>query len=541
MRRDTKSIFGWGGAALLIAACFTAPCFAAGLLQSKNSLSARQHKEQGVVYLNQHNLPRALDEFHAALLLDPKDPAAHDNLGIALAESGQNDEAAKEFEEAVRLSVNFALAHFHLALAYDRLGRTPEAILEYETTLRLEPGLIDARYALSADCWKLGDGDGAIQLLRQIVKQNPPFAAEVHYNLGLELKQVGNMDEAARELKIAVALQPNSPKFYIGLCQILTEKLDLDGAIDSAKKAIELAPGNPEAHYDLAEALRLKGELGLAEAQYKRVLEINPEYALAHRQLGVVFRQKGSYEAAAAQLQDAAQEDPQDAGARYYLGSVLLKLNNVDGAIEELTGAIRLNPYDSAVHITLAGALNRVGRAQDAQEEIKKAQTLKDLEADAGRSRLLLGSAETHLKKNETEAALAELRQAVQLSPEYPEAQFQLARGLQQKGAPAPEVEKILRKVIDLKSDYAQAHLQLGLVLENTGHQAEAAAEFKRALEIAPSLVEAHRALGKSAFAAHDWPAAIAEFGAILVWDKDDRAARQNLAFAHVQQRRPGH
>ena len=507
---------------------------AAGLAQNTDS-SAEVHQKHGIAYLNQHNLPRALDEFRAAVLARPGEPVAHDYLGVALAESGRTEEATREFEEALRLSNDFTPAHFHLALALDRQGRTSEAIPEYEATLRIQPDLIEARYALSADCWKVGDWDGAIQLLRQVTERNPSFAAETRRNLGLELKQEGKLDEAVQEFKAAINLQSDSPELYLALAQTLTEKQGSGGAKASARKAVALARDRPESNYDLAEALRLKGDLEAAEAQFRRVLEVDPRYPYAHRQLGLVLRQKGSYDAAAAELKEAAEADPQDAEARYYLGSVLLKLNDVEHAVENFTEALRLNPYDSATHIALAGALNRMGKAQDAQAEIVKAQALDKLAADAGQSRVLLGSAVEHLKKGDVSSALDELRQAAQMSPEYPEVQLQLARALQMKGAAPAEVEKTLRRAVELKPDHAQAHLQLGIVLESMGRTAEAATEFRRARDLAPSLVEAHRALGNAARAARDWPVAVAEFGAIVVWNKDDREAQQELSFALAQ------
>ena len=537
MLRDITSIFGWGSAPKVMALLLVAPLCAAALAQRDVS-TARSHQQQGVAYLDEHNLLKAVEEFRAAVADAPSDPAAHDYLGIALAESNQNEEAAKEFAVAVRLSEDFAQAHFHLAMADNLLGRSAEAIREFVATLRIEPQSIDARYALSAACWKLGDYEGAIQLLRQVLKQNPPFAAEAHYNLGLELKQIGQLKEATRELQAAVGLEPDSVGYRTALCQTLTENLDLDGALALAQETIKLAPTNPGPHFDLAEASRVKGDLATAEAQFNQTLQLDPRFPRAHRQLGLVLRQKGLYEAAVGQLQEAVQEDSNDAEVRYLLGSVYLKLNESQHALENLTESVSSNPYDSAAHITLAAILNRLGRKDEAQEELKKAQALDDLKANAGRSRILLGSAAEHVRKGEIDAAIGELRNATELSPEYTEAHFQLVLALQKKGAPAEQVERSLRRVIELKPDYAPAYLQMGLLLQREGQTEKATEEFHRAVGLAPSLVDAHRALAKLAQAAHDWRTAVAEFGAILVWMDDDREARRGLSVSLAQRKK---
>jgi len=223
--------------------------------------------------------------------------------------------------------------------------------------------------------------------------------------------------------------------------------------------------------------------------------------------------------------------DSNDAEAYYYLGSVRLKLNDTDGAIAALTRAVEVNGYESASRLALATALSKAGRSSESQEQSRKASALKELEANAGQSRVLLGSAVQHLAGGDIDTAIGELRQAVKLSPEYPEAQTQLALALLRKGSHDAEAVQILRRALELKDD-AGTHLQLGMALEKTGQRTEALTEFRRAAELAPSTVEAHRRLAKAAMAAGDWKAVVEESTAILAWDSDDAAARKELTLA---------
>src|SRR5215472_5155174 len=151
----------------------------------------------------------AIDRLAAIAEAHPSDPLAHDELGIALAEGGRNSEAIDEFTKAASLSPDFADAHLHLALSYQRAGQTRQALPEFETVLRLAPEGANVRYALSAACWTLGDQQGAITLLRQIVAENPPFVAEALYNLGIELRQTGKLQSAVDALRTANARKPD--------------------------------------------------------------------------------------------------------------------------------------------------------------------------------------------------------------------------------------------------------------------------------------------------------------------------------------------
>ena len=98
-----------------------ATCSWIALAQNTDAHSARVHRHQGVTYLDQGDLVRALDEFRSAVRLDPADAASHDGLGIALVQSGRAEQAVTEFQAAIALEDSFAAAHFHLGLAYDGL------------------------------------------------------------------------------------------------------------------------------------------------------------------------------------------------------------------------------------------------------------------------------------------------------------------------------------------------------------------------------------------------------------------------------------
>jgi tetratricopeptide (TPR) repeat protein len=86
--------------------------------------------------------------------------------------------------------------------------------------------------------------------------------------------------------------------------------------------------------------------------------------------------------------------------------------------------------------------------------------------------------------------------------------------------------------VLQLDPDHALAHLNLGLLLAKHGNAAAARAELEKASEVAPSLVEAHSALGKLAKDSQDWPTAIRELQAVIAWTPQDRTAHADLAGA---------
>jgi len=78
--------------------------------------------------------------YYDALRLNPNNDGAHNNLGIALARQGRNQEAEEHLRRATAIAPANAEAHNNLGLVLARQGRHREAVVEYEESLRLKPG-----------------------------------------------------------------------------------------------------------------------------------------------------------------------------------------------------------------------------------------------------------------------------------------------------------------------------------------------------------------------------------------------------------------
>jgi tetratricopeptide (TPR) repeat protein len=79
-------------------------------------------------------------EYQAALRIQPRYANAHNDLGLALANSGRWQEAIAEYEAALGINPDLAQAHFNLGNALSQLpGRLADAIGEYEAALRIRP------------------------------------------------------------------------------------------------------------------------------------------------------------------------------------------------------------------------------------------------------------------------------------------------------------------------------------------------------------------------------------------------------------------
>ena len=111
---------------------------------------------------------------------------------------------------------------------------------------------------------------------------------------------------------------------------------------------------------------------------------------------------------------------------------------------------------------------------------------------------LLVQSGKHLLETGDTTKAVELLREAAKLSPDFEDAQLWFGVALRQAGTGLGESRLALEKVLELNPARAEAHYQLGLTLKEAGNTRDALKQLGRAVDLAPSLIEAQRALGKS-------------------------------------------
>ena len=120
-------------------------------------------------------LERAIAHYQRALQLNPRDAAAHSNLGDVLKRAGRIEEAMEHFRQAVRIQPSLAEPHYNLANLLSAQGKLEEAIEHYRQALRARKDFVEA-----------------------------------HNNLGVALLKVGRIEEAIEHFRRALLLKPDS-------------------------------------------------------------------------------------------------------------------------------------------------------------------------------------------------------------------------------------------------------------------------------------------------------------------------------------------
>lgn len=182
----------------------------------------------------------AIPAWQKAVSLDPDDPRAHNNLGIALAGSGKVADAVAEYKKSLALNGNSSQTENNLGSALAQQGQMDEARQHFEDALRINPDNAAAEVnlgnALSAEG---GHADEAIALLKNGAEKQPNLP-DGQNGLGVALAHAGNLEEATAHLQKAVDLAPQDAGYRYNLGRVLAARSLFAEALPQFSEAARL-------------------------------------------------------------------------------------------------------------------------------------------------------------------------------------------------------------------------------------------------------------------------------------------------------------
>jgi len=202
---------------------------------------------------------------------------------------------------------------------------------------------------------------------------------------------------------------------------------------------------------------------------------------------------KGERKQAIVVLHEIIQTNPRDADARLVLGSVLMEDGERAESIAQLSEAVRLRPRSAEAHNALGEAFNSFGEMQPARGAFEKAVALdpKFAQARVNLGQVLVQAGEFGAAAEHLDRALARLGNSPDAAtPHYLRAKVYTDRN---------EVEKAvaqLKEAVSLRPDFAEAWSDLGQARKTLLDDAGALAAFQRAVESSPDDAVAQYRLG---------------------------------------------
>jgi tetratricopeptide (TPR) repeat protein len=317
--------------------------------------------------------------------------------GLSYREAGQYASAEALYSSTILRNPSCWLCQENLGILslHDVPPRREEAVDRFRQALRIYADDAQVHYNLGTTLMELGQLDESAAQLQQSVTLAPGYA-EAYGNRGVVLQRLGRMAEARDAYRTALDIKPELTFARANLSVVLNQLGQHDEAVRELHQQDQTEqPAAPAAEAErstrLADAAVIAHDFAGAVTYYREALRQGSIPPLSRLQFAVALSQTGDLDEAVVQLDAAIRESPNDSQAHAFLGEALLAKHTPERALHEFQESVRLGGNTAAVHNDLGVALATLGR---------------------------------------TDEAVREFHEALRLQPDYPQAEANLAKAL---------------------------------------------------------------------------------------------------------------
>jgi tetratricopeptide (TPR) repeat protein len=284
------------------------------------------------------------------------------------------------------------------------------------------------------------------------------------------------------------------------------KKIELrDKAIESLKRAIQLKEDDAGSDSSLGRLYDDQGRYAEAIEQYEKAIshQIKDDLskALAYGGIAHVYSESGRVADAIEWLNKAIKLQPEVPIFYTSLAMIYQQQGNFDEAISNLKKAIDRERPPTAHSSTQLGTIYFVrarqkGNEADYEEAIKLANDAIKINRSYGSAYLLLGQVYKFYRNGaDADKAIENYELAAKYDPKNPLIYFSAGNLYFAVKHNDDAAVNNLKKAVDLKPDYAQAYLELGEAYHHKHDDAEAIKQLQNAIKYDDNNVEAYREL----------------------------------------------
>ncbi len=252
--------------------------------------------------------------------------------------------ATEQFKLATDRDPNYALAFTGLAdsyaLAPEYAGTpwsetAPQARKYAERAIALDRQLGEPHATLAIVAHKLWQWDEAEKEFKQAIELNPNYATAFHW-YSILLKDLGRYDEAEKAIKRAAELDPLSGAIGCNISMIYQVQNDQEASVKNSLKLIELDPSFGRAYEYLGLSYLKLGRKEEAVKTMEKAVELTNRQNVVLSELGYVYGRTGNRDKALAVARELEARYVRKEAAGHEVAAVYSGLGEKDKAFEWL-------------------------------------------------------------------------------------------------------------------------------------------------------------------------------------------------------------
>lgn len=454
------------------------------------------HLQQGVVYFKQQQYRKALEEFHQAHSVQPRNATIDNLIGITNTKLGKLDEANQYYQLAIQLKpgdagphrnlgVNYLsakdyaaaekeliaaeeidpqspFAHYYLATLYLETSRDLDAAKQFEPARQLlenDPGLL---FLMASAYLRLDQKPQAIALIHDL-EERSSLNVDQEYKLGVLLTAKQMYPEAVERFRNIVRMQPASWNSKFNLAIALINLNQLQEAITVLQPLTAERARDARLFTLLGSLYEATGNFPKALSSYASAVQDDPDNPDRYLDYTRLLMDLDRYGEAARIVQQGIKDTPDAYALNLRMGSIEMTQGQYAQARQSFEKAIQEHPEITLGYIALAQGYMREGKDQEASDVLTGAR--KELPPDA-MLEYLYGLVLSHLSQKPE--AIAALQRSVSLNPQVAESHYELGRLYLQSGQ-IQQAQAEFERVIELAPQHANGHYQLSQIYARLG------------------------------------------------------------------------
>ena len=287
-----------------------------------------------------------------------------------------------------------------------------------QTTSSGAQELLRTAYSL----YRAGKFDEAYTSCTKAIALNPKDY-RAHVLLGYIYGAQRKLKNASDSFATAISLEPKDKEVYLLKAQVDFLRNASDQALVAARKAIELDPKYSDAHMMVGALLKFDPKRrNEAIAAYENALQINPQLVKAYEELGQIYEADKQEKKAEEIFRKGMDVDPKHMAGRFALGRMLVKQNRLKEARELWDGRTSDEDNTFPNFIELLTRAENFKRATDAAvQNPNDPQALVNLG-------IAIMEGDHWVVDGRQERAIKQFRRALELKPDYAQAQYQIVK-----------------------------------------------------------------------------------------------------------------
>jgi len=373
----------------------------------------------------------------------------------------------------------------YLAIAEASSGNVDQAITDFRRAIQLGNSSPRIYYNLGVAYLQHHESTAAIRELKLAVAKDPEFLPAQHA-LGVALVDLGRPGEAIPYFERERTRSPKDPEVWANLVQAQFAAGLTKAAMQSADDAVEKIPANTHLTVLLANLCLDYQQPQKARYLLENASELAPQDNSIKLLLAKSSLAAGEPVEALAVLKDLPAGAGKKGEVPFLQGVALGRTGKFKEATTQLSAAIAVDPENADYLITYAWLEQLGGYYREALATLDKARKLSPQSPV-----IAYASAVSYFLLNQYAQTVRSCEEATRLAPRYSPAYLLLGIAKMKQGD-FHAAEGALRHGVALQPQMAFFHRELGVALFKTGKLAESRKELDQALSLDPKDARAY-------------------------------------------------